>query len=76
MLAWGMWKGIGWSAIVYIAGISGIDQQLYEAATVDGQGVSEDVACYSTWTTSYLLCSILNGRCRYSKQWIRSISCI
>ncbi len=38
MLAWGMWKGIGWSAIIYIAGISGIDQQLYEAATVDGAG--------------------------------------
>jgi putative aldouronate transport system permease protein len=38
MLVWGMWKGIGWSAIVYIAGISGIDQQLYEAATVDGAG--------------------------------------
>ncbi len=38
MLAWGMWKGIGWSAIIYIAGIAGIDQQLYEAATVDGAG--------------------------------------
>ena len=38
MLAWGVWKGIGWSAIIYIAGISGIDQQLYEAATVDGAG--------------------------------------
>ncbi len=38
MLAWGLWKGIGWSAIIYIAGISGIDQQLYEAATVDGAG--------------------------------------
>ncbi|MBP5183531.1 MAG: sugar ABC transporter permease [Lachnospiraceae bacterium] len=38
MLLWGVWKGIGWSAIVYIAGISGIDQQLYEAATVDGAG--------------------------------------
>lgn len=38
MLAWGMWKGIGWGAIIYIAGISGIDQQLYEAATVDGAG--------------------------------------
>ncbi|MGF7144967.1 putative aldouronate transport system permease protein [Anaerotaenia torta] len=38
MLAWGMWKGIGWSAIIYIAGISGIDQQLYEAAIVDGAG--------------------------------------
>jgi putative aldouronate transport system permease protein len=38
MLMWGVWKGIGWSAIIYIAGISGIDQQLYEAATVDGAG--------------------------------------
>ncbi len=38
MLAWGMWKGLGWSAIIYIAAISGIDQSLYEAATVDGAG--------------------------------------
>lgn len=38
MLAWGMWKGLGWSAIIYIAAISGIDQQMYEAATVDGAG--------------------------------------
>lgn len=38
MLAWGTWKGVGWSAIIYIAGIAGIDQQLYEAATVDGAG--------------------------------------
>lgn len=38
MLLWGMWKGLGWSAIIYIAAISGIDQQLYEAATVDGAG--------------------------------------
>jgi putative aldouronate transport system permease protein len=36
MLLWGTWKGLGWSAIVYIAGIAGIDQQLYEAAKVDG----------------------------------------
>lgn len=38
MWAWGTWKGIGWSAIIYIAAISGIDQQLYEASTVDGAG--------------------------------------
>lgn len=38
MLLWGMWKGVGWSAIIYISGISGIDQTLYEAATVDGAG--------------------------------------
>lgn len=38
MWAWSTWKGLGWGAIIYIAGISGIDQQLYEAATVDGAG--------------------------------------
>ncbi len=38
MLGWGMWKGLGWSAIIYIAAITGIDQQLFEAATVDGAG--------------------------------------
>jgi putative aldouronate transport system permease protein len=38
MWAWGTWKGLGWGAIIYIASISGIDPQLYEAATVDGAG--------------------------------------
>jgi putative aldouronate transport system permease protein len=38
MLLWGLWKGLGWGAIIYLAAISGIDQQLYEAATVDGAG--------------------------------------
>lgn len=38
MLLWGMWKGLGWSAIVYIAAIAGIDPQLYEAAKIDGAG--------------------------------------
>ena len=38
MLAWGLWKGLGWSAIIYIAAISGIDKGLYEAAKVDGAG--------------------------------------
>jgi putative aldouronate transport system permease protein len=38
MLLWGIWKGIGWSAIIYIAGISSIDQQLYESAMIDGAG--------------------------------------
>ena len=34
----GQWKGLGWSAIIYIAAISGVDQELYEAADVDGAG--------------------------------------
>ncbi|MBW5445176.1 ABC transporter permease subunit [Cohnella sp. CFH 77786] len=34
----GLWKGLGWGAILYIAAIAGIDQELYEAARVDGAG--------------------------------------
>lgn len=30
------WKGMGWSAIIYFAAIAGIDQEMYEAAMVDG----------------------------------------
>lgn len=36
MWAWGTWKSLGWSAIMYMAAITGIDQELYEAAKVDG----------------------------------------
>jgi len=32
------WKGAGYSAIIYLAAISGIDQELYEAAVTDGAG--------------------------------------
>lgn len=31
-----IWKGIGWSAIIYFSAIAGVDQELYEAASVDG----------------------------------------
>lgn len=31
-----LWKEMGWSAIIYLAAISGIDQEMYEAAQVDG----------------------------------------
>ena len=34
----GQWKNVGWSAIVYIAAITNIDTQLYDAARVDGAG--------------------------------------
>lgn len=32
----GIWKSFGWSAIIYIAAIVGIDGELYDAAKVDG----------------------------------------
>lgn len=33
-----IWKGIGWGSIIYLAAISGIDPQLYDAAIIDGAG--------------------------------------
>ncbi len=33
---WLTWKNLGWAAIMYIAAINGIDDELYQAAKVDG----------------------------------------
>lgn len=43
-LFWGLatitdlWKELGWNAIIYIAAITAIDAELYEAAEIDGAG--------------------------------------
>lgn len=31
-----IWQGVGWGSIVYLAALTGIDMELYEAARVDG----------------------------------------
>ena len=31
-----IWQNFGWNSIIYLAAISGIDQELYEAARIDG----------------------------------------
>ena len=33
-----IWQGIGWGAIIYLASLTGINPELYEAATMDGAG--------------------------------------
>jgi len=33
-----LWKGLGWGTIIYLASLSAIDPQLYEAAMIDGAG--------------------------------------
>lgn len=38
-----LWKETGWNAIIYLAAITGIDMQLYEAAKVDGANRWEQI---------------------------------
>lgn len=38
MVVTSIWKGIGWGSIVYLAALGGINEELYDAARVDGCG--------------------------------------
>lgn len=33
-----VWQSVGWGTIIYMAALSGVDESLYEAATIDGAG--------------------------------------
>lgn len=33
-----VWQHVGWGSIIYLAALTGVDQQLYEAAEIDGAG--------------------------------------
>jgi len=36
LVMFGLWKELGWASIIYLAAISGINSELYEAAQIDG----------------------------------------
>ena len=38
LIASGIWHGVGWGTIVYLAAISSIDPELYDVASIDGAG--------------------------------------
>lgn len=45
-----IWKSVGWESIIYLAAIAGVDQEMYEAARMDGasrfrQAVSITLPC-------------------------------
>ena len=64
-----IWKGAGWSSIIYLAAISGIDPSLYEAAKCDGASRLQCIRyitlpCIATTITVMLILevgSILNA---------------
>lgn len=59
----GLWKGTGWSSVLYLAAICGIDQSLYEAAEIDGCGRLKKIwyitlPCISTTAVLVLILGI------------------
>lgn len=38
LITTGIWQGVGYGAVIYLAALSGIDPGLYEAAVIDGAG--------------------------------------
>jgi multiple sugar transport system permease protein len=34
----GIWKGVGWTMVIFLAGLQSIPQEIYEAAAIDGAG--------------------------------------
>ena len=60
-----LWKNCGWSSIIFLAAIAGIDPSLYEAATIDGCGKFRQVftitlPCISTTAVIVLVMSLGN----------------
>lgn len=60
-----IWKGIGWAAIIFLAGLQAIPAELYEAARVDGANSSEQLR-YITWpllgpTITFLIVVLIIG---------------
>ncbi len=45
----GIWKSAGWGSVIYLAAISGINPELYEAATIDGASRLQRIR-YITWS--------------------------
>ena len=39
----GIWQGAGYSAVIYIAALSGISNELYEAAKIDGASIIQKI---------------------------------
>jgi putative aldouronate transport system permease protein len=53
-----VWQGVGWSSIIYLATLSGIDPQLYESAVIDGATRFQQML-YISLPSLYNLMSIL-----------------
>ena len=46
-----IWQNCGWNSIIYMAALSSIDQELYEAAAIDGSSFS-----HTLWNIIFPIC--------------------
>jgi len=53
-----MWQTAGWSSIIYLAAISGIDPSLYESAEIDGANRFQKII-YVTWPGMRMTATLL-----------------
>jgi multiple sugar transport system permease protein len=63
--ALGIWKGMGWSMVIFLAALQNIPQELYEAAAIDGAGEWQRIR-YLTLplirrTTMFVLIALIIG---------------
>ena len=61
----GIWKNIGWSMIIYLAGLQGISNDLYEASSIEGANKFQQFWCITfpllKSTTFYVLVNMVIG---------------
>lgn len=60
-----IWKGVGWTAVIYLAGLQAVPLELYEAARVDGADALAELR-HITWpllrpTTVFLTVALVIG---------------
>ena len=72
----GNWQDFGWSAIIYLAALSGVDPALHEAAKVDGASrfrriFSVDLPAIAPTIVMLMILSVGNlMNCGYEKVWL------
>ncbi len=66
IIVWsGVWQGVGWNSIIYMAALASVDMELYEAANIDGCGKLRQVwhitlPCIAPTIITLLILSIGN----------------
>lgn len=61
----GIWKNVGWTMIIYLAGLQGVPKDLYEAASIDGASSFKKFTAITIpmikSTTFYVLINLIIG---------------